>query len=85
MQGEFEHDEVHSEGSDAQVGLREAPPLIILADVHLAPLQCTPDELIQKTNGSLITCRTPLDMPSARRHWIDTEITVQGSIPEVSG
>ncbi|KAJ9116112.1 hypothetical protein QFC20_000789 [Naganishia adeliensis] len=61
-EGEFEHDEVHSEGSDAQ---------------------CTPDELIQKTNGSLITCRTPLDMPSARRHWIDTEITVQGSIPEV--
>ncbi|KAI5452560.1 phospholipid:diacylglycerol acyltransferase [Naganishia albida] len=62
MQGEFEHDEVHSEGLGGQ---------------------CTPDELIEKANGSLITCRTPLDMPSARRHWIDTEITVQGSVPEV--
>ncbi|KAJ9099878.1 hypothetical protein QFC21_003883 [Naganishia friedmannii] len=62
MQGEFEHDEVHSEGSNPQ---------------------CTPDELQQQANGSLITCRTPLDMPSARRHWIDTEITIEGSLPAV--
>lgn len=83
MQGEFEHDEVHSDGADGQVGLIASSTALILLTALALLCQCTPDELIQKANGSLITCRTPLDMPMARRHWIDTEITVQGSLPEV--
>lgn len=84
MQGEFEHDEVHSEGEGAQVCLFQAHSLIRFTEYLAAvPCQCTPDELIERANGSFITCRTPLDLPAARKHWIDTEISIAGSLPEV--
>ncbi|KAG7531668.1 hypothetical protein FFLO_04178 [Filobasidium floriforme] len=62
MQGQFEHDEIATQGDDAQ---------------------CTPDELQRMVNGSAITCRKPLDMPMARKNWIDTEVNAEGSVPEV--
>lgn len=45
--------------------------------------QCTPDELQLLENGTITSCRQPLDMPMARRNWIDTEVSVEGSVPPV--
>lgn len=43
--------------------------------------QCDPDELTDSPSN--VTCKTPLDMPMARKNWIDTSIEVRDSIPEV--
>jgi phospholipid:diacylglycerol acyltransferase len=45
-------------------------------------VQCDPSDP-EVSNTSCTTERTPLDFPLARRHRIDSEVTVKGSIPEV--
>jgi phospholipid:diacylglycerol acyltransferase len=83
MQGQFEHDEVTTQGDDAQVSGHGLTRIRFLDTDHDWTAQCTPDELQRMVNGSAITCRKPLDMPMARRNWIDTEVNIEGSVPEV--
>lgn len=45
----------------------------------MGSLKCEADDTCNVTT----TGRTPLDMPLARRQWIDSAVSVKGSIPEV--
>lgn len=83
MQGQFEHDEIATQGDDAQVSGHGLSRLRFAHTEHNWDAQCTPDELQRMVNGSAITCRKPLDMPLARKNWIDTEVNAEGSVPEV--
>lgn len=46
-------------------------------------LQSPPEELQLAENGTVMTRRTPLDLPLSRVNFIDTEVTIEGSNPAV--
>lgn len=46
-------------------------------------VQCDASDPTNNCDNSTFP-RTPLDFPLARKQWIDAEVTVKGSIPEVS-
>ena len=79
MQGDFEQDDSRSdaEGEEAFVCR-----LFIPFSHTLTKAQCDANSGDACTNRT--TSRTPLDFPLARRHWIDTAVSVAGSTPEVS-
>lgn len=82
MQGEYEHDETRSGAEGEEAVVSSSRPTRI--EVYRLTVQCDPVDPAIAGNESCITRRTPLDFPLARKHRIDSEVTVKGSIPSVS-
>ena len=80
MQGDYEQDETKSDAADDDliVCIRLAHPAS-----KLMLLQCDAADPSNNDCDNMTTSRTPLDFPLARRQWIDSAVSVKGSIPEV--
>jgi phospholipid:diacylglycerol acyltransferase len=80
MQGEYEQDESRSDAEDSEAFVRGLSDCCTVPDLYA---QCDASDPTNECDNAT-TFRSPLDFPLARRNWIDAEVTVKGSIPEVS-